>query len=138
MGASRARAAISQGLRAENGEVPRQSRARPEARRERPDALEQLRGAREGRPRRRAAGTPSRGIPLAHRGAAHLALRAGATHAASCLLQAPPEVLGRAPALTREKKPTLEATISILTPVPKWDYHRLHACHRSEDDKRVH
>ena len=45
-------------------------------------AVGPVRGTREGRPRRRAPRPEARGIPLAHRGAARLALRAGAAHAA--------------------------------------------------------
>src|SRR4029079_1315798 len=43
----------------------------------------------------------TRGIPMAHRGIAHLALRAGAADTLPGLRETPAEVLGRAPAMKR-------------------------------------
>ena len=99
VGAHGAPAALPQGLRSAAAEIPRQRRARPEARRHGAGAVEPVRGAREGRPRRRQVRRAPGGIPLADRGAARLALLAGAAHAAAGVGQAPAEVLGRAPAL---------------------------------------
>src|SRR5204863_5358861 len=94
VGTPRARAALLEGLRATPAEIPRGRRARPEARGDRAGPVGEVRSAPERGPGRRPPRPEPRGVPLADRGAACLALRPGAAHALSGLGQAPAEVLG--------------------------------------------